>query len=358
MPLPKRISPIVIAIILSIILIVWMLSGNQQSSQTSAPAPQQLPEDTLSHVETRWSTAQAHQPQLVAQGQLLPWRQVSIKARQQGTVEKILHYQGEFVSTGDKLLQLSDEGRNQQLQQAIATLKLRKSELESARLLGKSKFLSETELLRLESEWRQAEAELKTAELAVSYLQPQAPFNGVIDRRLIEIGDFLQVGTEMMQLVDIGQLKVTAQIPQQQISRVKPEQKVKLQLLDGRQLQGEVSFVSYAADTSTRSFYIEVTAQNPQQWRIAGASATLHIQLDPVMAHRLSPALLSLNKAGKLGISLVNTDNLVEFHAVEILSADNEGAWLTGLPERAKVITLGAGFVSQGQQVTPKEVTP
>ncbi|MBV2129081.1 efflux RND transporter periplasmic adaptor subunit [Arsukibacterium indicum] len=344
-------SPVIIAVVLALVLLLWLLSGDNYSAKTEEPAAQQLPEQSLALVETRWSEAEPYQLTRVAQGQVLPWRRVSIKSQQAGTVNQLLVSQGDKVEQGDKLLRLSDEGRSALLVQAQANLTLRQNELASAQALGKSQFVSETELTRLKSELATAEAELERASLAVQQLEPVAPFAGVIDRRHIEVGDVVQVGTELLELVQIDKLKVTAQIPQQHVKALQRGQQVNLRLLDGRQLSGELSFISYAADNATRSFYIEVTVANPELLRIAGGSATVEVLLPPVQAHLISPALLSLNSDGQLGISLVNEQQQVEFHPVTILSADNEGARVTGLPDRAHIITQGAGFAKPGDKV-------
>mgnify|MGYP006216839001 CR=1 FL=1 len=56
----------------------------------------------------------------MAQGQILPWRSVSIKAQQAGRIEALLKQQGDSVQQGDTLLQISDEGRTASLAQAKA----------------------------------------------------------------------------------------------------------------------------------------------------------------------------------------------------------------------------------------------
>lgn len=344
-------SPVILAVVLAVALVLWLLSGDHYSAQQSAPAAQQVPEKQLPQVETRWSEAQPYQATQIAQGQVLPWRSVSIKAQQSGRIEALLKQQGDVVQQGDDLLRISDEGRSAMLAQAKANLTLRQAELTSARTLGKAQFLSATELTRLESELAKAEAEMQTASLALRQTLPQAPFAGVIDRRHVEVGSLVQSGSELLQLVQIDKLKVTAQIPQQHIAAMHTGQQAKIRLLDGRNLQGELSFISYAADSATRSFYIEVTVDNPQQWRIAGASATVEILLDSVQAHRVSPALLGLADSGQLTIAVVDDSQQVMIYPVTLLTADNSGAWVSGLPERARIITQGAGFVAGGDKV-------
>lgn len=344
-------SPVLLAALLVLVLIIWLSSGDNYSAQTAAPTEQQVPQNKRPQVETHWLNAQPYQPSEVAQGQVLAWRNVSIKAQQSGTIVAMLKQQGDAVQQGDILLRLSDEGRSAKLAQAKANLKLRQTEIDSASALSKANFLSATELNRLQSELAKAKAELASAELAIQNTEPTAPFSGVLDRRHVEVGDLVQTGSVLMQLVQIDQLKVTAQIPQQHIAALQLGQTVTVRLLDGRELAGTLSFISFAADNATRSFYIEATVANPNLWRIAGASATVEVQLPAVMAHRISPALLSLNKQGQLGVSLVDATQKVAFYPVQILNADNDGAWVSGLPERAQIITQGAGFVQHGQQV-------
>ena len=141
-------SPMLLAILLGLALLIWLFSGDTFSAKDTPPAPQQLPSKQLAQVDSRWSEAQPYQATQVAQGQILPWRSVSIKAQQAGRIEALLKQQGDSVQQGDTLLQISDEGRTASLAQAKANLTLRQSELQSASALGKAQFLSATELTR------------------------------------------------------------------------------------------------------------------------------------------------------------------------------------------------------------------
>lgn len=354
--LPRGISPVTIAILMTVILVLWLLLGEKRSAQDEAPPPKAQPEQQLHEVETRWSQAEPLTREQVLQGQLLPWQQVQVMAQVSGRVKKLLKQQGERVSAGDPLLELSDEGRSQQLAQARAIYRLRQKELDSARTLRASNYATETDIIRLEGELARAQADLSAAQLAEEYNTPVAPFDGVVDRRHVEVGELVQSGAQLMSLVNVERLKATAQVPQQDANRVAEGQPVKLRLLDGRELEGEVRFVSLAADPQTRSFYVEVEASNPELWRVAGGSATLRIQLPPVMAHQFSPALLRLGPDGKLGVHAVDEGGRVVNYPVRVVAITNEGATVEGLPERLQVITQGAGFVNPGQQVRTQVV--
>lgn len=355
MKFSKHITPVKIAIVLALLLIVWLLIGDHKSALEDAPAEQEKAANGLAQVEVHQSQASLWGQKVVAQGQLEPWQQVAVKAQVNGRVDELLKRQGDEVKAGEVLLRLSDEGRSERLAQSKANLKLRERELANARSLEKSNFVAETEISRFESVLAEAKADLVTNQLAVQYSQPEAPFDGVVNRRYVDQGELVTPGTSLMDIVEVGKLKVTAHIPQQQVIELKVGQAVQLELLDGRTMQGEISFVSYSADEQTRAFYIEVATPNPEKWRISGASVTLRIQLPEVMVHRFSPALLSLNSQGQLGVDAVDEQNIVQFYPVRVLSVDNEAATVAGLPESIRLITLGAGFVEQGQQVEAVE---
>jgi multidrug efflux system membrane fusion protein len=80
-------------------------------------------------------------------------------------------------------------------------------------------------------------------------------------------------------------------------------------------------------------------------------SATIRIPSDDVDAYKVSPALLSLDDAGVLGIKSVDEEGLVRFHPVEILKSERDGLWLGGLPPALRLITVGQAFVRPGDRV-------
>ena len=72
---------------------------------------------------------------------------------------------------------------------------------------------------------------------------------------------------------------------------------------------------------------------------------------EAVSAHRVSPSLFTLNDDGALGLRTIDQENRVEFYPVVIIEDSPDGAWVTGLPKKARLITIGHEFVSEGQAV-------
>ncbi|OEY66945.1 efflux RND transporter periplasmic adaptor subunit [Marinobacter sp. X15-166B] len=345
-----------LSLLVLVVLLLWLLSGEVKTSLDRAPEAVIQPSESLMSVLVETRAARWYTPTLTLQGQLEPWRRVEISARVAGTVEALPVRQGQRVRAGEVLVQISEDNRRANVDRWRAKVNQLTADLQAADRLRSGNLVSRSEKMRLESELAASEAELGAARLALANLTPTAPFDGIVNHRRVELGSFLQVGQPLLELVQIDRLKATGQLPQQSVGAVSEGQPVNIRLLDGRHLAGEVSFVASAADPATRSFAVEVTVRNPGQERVAGGSATLAIQLPEQKAMFLSPAYLTLGDDGRPGVSYVDHHNRVVFTPVTLLSLTTEGAWVTGLPDEIRLITRGAGFVSTGQEVLPVDV--
>ncbi|MEE2763202.1 MAG: efflux RND transporter periplasmic adaptor subunit [Pseudomonadota bacterium] len=345
-----------LALLIIVALAVWMATGEVKEARDEAPDRPARGEPELTSVQVETLSARVHEPGLLLQGQLEPWHSVLISARVPGTVESIAVGLGQRVAAGEPLLTLSEDGRQAVLARWQARVRSLEADLTAARRLRSSDLASQSELLSLESELAAASAELAAARLEVEHLTPKAPFAGIINRRDVDPGSLVQVGSPLFELVRIDRLKAAGQVPQQSAGKVDVGQPVRVDLLNGGQLDGQVTFVASAANPETRTFAVEIAVENPERQRVAGGSASLRIALPEVKAMFISPAHLSLGDDGRPGVKHVNRDNRVVFSQVELLSVATDGAWVTGLPDEIRLITRGGGFVNPGERVRPVDV--
>lgn len=348
-----KLGSIGLSLFLFIALIVWMATGDVRVAETDAPEEEQTNEVSLPAVQVERRQARLYQPGLLLQGQIEPAQSVSIAARVSAAVESLNVSLGDQVEAGQVMARLSEDGRQTAVARWQSRLRKLEADLSAARKLLERKLTSQSEILTLQSEVATARAELAEAQLAIDQLTPKAPFAGTVNRKSVDEGDLVQIGSPMFELVQIDRLKAVGQVPQQNVSRVSPGQSVNIETLDGDTLNGKVSFVASAANRETRSFAVEIAIDNPERKRLAGGSATLRIALPEVDAMFLSPAFLSLGDDGRPGVRHVNDNNEVVFSTVRLLSITTDGAWVTGLPSEIRLITRGAGFVSLGQKVRP-----
>ncbi|MEX2475697.1 efflux RND transporter periplasmic adaptor subunit [Marinobacter sp.] len=342
-----------LTVLIVIGLVLWMASGEVKVAQQDAPEVEDPATAERPRVQVETLEARLYEPGLMLQGQLEPWRTVIISAGVSGTVEELMVRQGERVEKGQPLLKLSDDGRQATVDRWQSQIRKLEADLSAAERLGSSNLASQSDILGLKSELAGARAELAQARNSVSDLTPEAPFDGVVNRRHVDLGNLVQPGADMLELVQVDRLKATGQIPQQSVSQVREGQAVTIRLLDGGSLEGDVSFVASAADTETRSFAVEVTVDNSELKRVAGGSATLRIALPETRAMFISPAYLSLGDDGRPGVRYVDDSNQVVFQTVTLLNVTTDGAWVSGLPDEIQLITRGGGFVAIGQDVEP-----
>ncbi|PMR73135.1 efflux RND transporter periplasmic adaptor subunit [Billgrantia endophytica] len=340
-----------LAAALLLALLLWLALGDLQRFQTSAPPGDPAPEDTPTRVEYRLIQAVPHTPRLVAQGQLEAVREVELRSRQAGRVSELPITQGTSVEAGDALLRLAPDALEAQLSRAEDQLTLARAELAGAEGLRQRELISQPELLRLQSSVSMAAADVAELRHTLDETRPIAPFDGVLDRLDVELGEVLQIGEVYGRLVDDRQLIASAWVSQRDALALDPGLPVEVRLLDGSVLPGELTHVASRADDATRSYYVEAALDNPERRRVAGASATLTITLAERDVHRFSSALLELDNEGRLKVKHLDDDDRVVSSPVSLVEADTREVHVTGLPETIRLITLGGGFVVEGDRV-------
>jgi len=184
----------------------------------------------------------------------------------------------------------------------------------------------------------------------------RAPFAGRLNDMTLDVGEFVNPGDMVAEVLDNDPLAIVVQVPQQALARLVKGQPANVSFITGQDRAGTVGFIGNNADSQTRTFRVELMVDNPDSEMPAGLSARVAIPTGQARGHFISPAILSLGTDGSLGIKMVDAENRVTFSQIEIVRAQTDGIWVTGLPEEANVITVGQGFVNEGDIVDPRPV--
>jgi multidrug efflux system membrane fusion protein len=362
-----RISYLLAALV-ALAATAWIASGQIDGLQSATPngaggatpsAEAETPA-ALPRVRVRSQTAELRAAEIVLRGRTEAVRSVELRAETRGTVKEIMVEKGAQVAADDVLLQMSQDDRLARLRQAKALLEQRQIEYDAASQLSEKGYRSDTAVAEARAQLEVAKAEVAAMEIDIAYTTLHAPFDGVIDARLAEIGDFLDVGDPIATIVDLDPILVVGQISERDIAHVDVGAPGTAKTVNGINLRGKVRYISAVADEATRTFRIELEIPNPSRRVMQGISSEMHLPLAPVAAHLISPAILTLADDGTVGVKLVNDEGLVEFRPVTIIGDGPEGVWLAGLPQRATFITVGQEFVIDGQKVDaiPEEPAP
>jgi multidrug efflux system membrane fusion protein len=252
------------------------------------------------------------------------------------------------------IARLRSDAAEADLAQARQALAAAQRDLENAETLLERGVATVDRVQQARTAFTQAQARLAAAEDAVSNNVVTAPFAGRVERLGIDPGEYVQAGAEIGRIVDITPLTVAFEVPQQALRRLSSGQRATVHFITGETAEGRVTFVGSAAAAATRTFPAEITIPNPDGAIAAGISADIRIPTGEVMAHFVAPSVISLDPDGRLGVKTVSDEDTVVFNEIEIVRAEIDGVWVTGLPGEVHLITVGQGFVSAGEPVRPQ----
>lgn len=346
----------VIAAIIAVVAAGWILSGQLPGSDSAGAQIQEAAaqeERALAKVRVDRVVAQPMVNSLILQGRTLADRKVEIRAEATGLIEAVLVTRGARVESGQGLVRIDIDDRLAKLDEANALLAQRQIEFDAAKQLNERGYRADTQLAQAQAALDAARAKVEIAELAVDNLTIRAPFDGAVEHRYVEIGDYVDYGDPVAMVVDLDPLRIVGQVSERYLGQIELGRPGLARLVDGSEVEGAVSYVGTVADEITRTFTVEIEIDNSAGQMIEGLTAELTLPIEQVSGHRVSPAVLSLSDDGDIGIKAVDEDDVVVFHAVEILGGAEDSVWVGGLPESLTMIVVGQEFVQAGQKVEP-----
>jgi multidrug efflux system membrane fusion protein len=341
-----------IAGFLVIAIVGWMGSGSIIPSAEATPTPVR---ETPRLVAVAVTTSQAETVTQFyrAEGQALPDRDTMMRAETSGEISQVLVRKGQDVVAGDVIARFDPTNNQADANRAAEELAQAQREFDNAEALLERGVATADRVWQARAALASAQAEVTTAQQDAAALTITAPFAGRIETLNLDQGEFVSMGTEIGRLVDIIPLTIAIQVPQQSLTRLSVGQPATIGFITGEDRGGTVTFVGTSAASETRTFLAEIEVANANGAIPAGISAEVIIPTGEVTAHFLSPSIVSLDTEGTLGVKTVNAENTVEFFAIVVVKAQIDGIWVTGLPEVVDVITVGQGYVNEGEIVNP-----
>jgi len=320
---------------------------NKESSATPAASGPAVA------VELTPATLETHQATEDVVGTVRSKLRAVIEAKVSGRLLQYRADPGQVVKAGEQLAELDVQEIRAKCEQAKAVLDQAQRDLGRQQLLIASKATSQQELDAAAARVKVAVAGLNEAETMLGYAKVTAPFDGVVTRKLADVGDLAMPGKPLMEIEAPSVLRFETDLPESLLDRVKLGASLPVTIPSLPQpLTAIVSEISPVADAVSRTFLIKLDLPNaaglrPGQFgRVAVPVAEAKLllvprravlkrgQMEAVFVVRGNRALLRLVKTGKsMGEKL------------EILS---------GLEPGDAVVTSDEAQLTDGQSVTSK----
>jgi len=316
-----------IALVIALLTALWIGSGliglGKEEAQINDNAV--APDRVLQTVRVSDVAAQTMVQSITVNGRSQALRRVTVRVEVNAPVIATPVAEGDRVAAGDVLMRLAEEDRPAALAEARATLAQRELQFRAAQELAGKGFNSEVRLAEARAEMERARAAVVRAELAVENLAIEAPIDGVLAMRSVEVGDFVRTGDAVGEIVDLSAIEVVGFLSETRITHVSLGAPAEIRFLEGESHRGKITYIAPVADPQTRTFRIEVTVPNEEGRLVDGLTARMRIPLEEERAHKVPLSALTLDDAGNVGIKAVNAEDRVVFMPVQIINDTADG---------------------------------
>ncbi|WP_417673598.1 efflux RND transporter periplasmic adaptor subunit [Roseibium sp.] len=340
---------------------LWMYSGTyviggRGDSADATPPPSERQEksgDAPFRVQVATLTATERQPVLEIRGRTEAEAKVEVRAETAARVIERPAVEGNPVSKGDVLCVLDKGTREAKVLEAKAGLAQARLDHSAATQLSSKGFTAETRVAALQAALDAAQARVEEANMELDRTVIHSPIDGIIQSPMANVGARLNVGDVCATVVETDPMIAIGQVSEADIGLISKGMDAEVRLISGQSMSGTVRYISPAADPETRTFRIEVELPNKKGIARDGTTALTRLKLPTQRAHMISPAILTLNDDGELGLRGVNDDQITVFYPVKVLGGGDDGIWVGGLPDSVRIITVGQDYVTDGQKVEP-----
>ncbi len=290
-----------------------------------------------------------------------------------GLVVALPAREGDRVRRGQALVRLRDEtarlrlqAAQGQLEEARARLKLAEATRQRMQGLFEEKVISRqtlddaiTEVEAGLGRVTQLEAEVARLEDELERTVVRAPFDGVVVREHVAVGEWVGAGEEVAELVDTVHLEVELEVPEAYFAGIGAGATVPviLDALGGREIEGEVAAVVPRADPRARTFPVKVRIENAEGAVGPGMLARVRLPVGEPQASVLVPKDAILTDGNRRSVFVIGDDNQVR--PVPVKTGTALGAWIAlegGIQPGDRVVTQGNERLFPGQPVDPKLV--
>jgi membrane fusion protein (multidrug efflux system) len=215
-------------------------------------------------VEVAKVEVQSLRDDVQAVGSLRARQSVMLRPELVGRVVALNFKDGGPVRKGQIVVQFDNNLQQAEVQQMQAQLAIAQANYKRTQELVAEKFLAQQSLDTSAANLQVAQAQLALSQARLERMAVRAPFDGTAGIRLVNVGDYVKDGADMVAVEDTRQMMVDFRLPERVGSKVKPGQSVELRLdaLPGRNFTAKVEAVDPLLDPNGRSLGVRAVVTN------------------------------------------------------------------------------------------------
>ena len=293
---------------------------------------------------------------------------VDIVPQVSGYLEKILFESGAEVKEGESIFIIEQTQYKADLEKAEASVEQAQKQYNRLSALNKSKFTSDKDFEEIESELRQAKAELEIAKLNLEHSEIKSPINGKIGKALVSVGNYVNSSTgKLARIVQTSPIRIAFSVSDKERLMIMKDNSVgedafvEIALPNGdiTRAKTENAFVDNEVDASTATIPVYLDVDNSDNLLVPGNYVDIYIHFTAAEDALLVPQQALMSDANGTYVMVVNKDNKVEQKYITLGSVMGENQVVkSGLNGDENVIVQGLQKVAPGMTVNPNHLTP
>jgi len=302
-------------------------------------------------------TAAPLQETLEAVGSLDAEESVDIRPEVEGEITSIRLTEGQTVKKGDLLLQIDESKQAATVAEAEADHKLAQETIHRADMLLADGTISQQEHDQTHANFTRMEASLALAKKRLTEYTLTAPFDGILGRRFVSVGQYVNPQTTLVSIYDLDRMKLNFSVPERYSAKIQPGQTLRLKVAaySEETFAGEIYLIEPRVDPGTRTVQIRAYVPNSDLRLKPGMFANVEITVGTKPKALTIPEECLFPNAGGFAVYRSH-EGVAELVPVETgLRVPGKVEILKGLQAGDQVARSGNLRLSPGRKLLPEK---
>lgn len=287
-------------------------------------------------------------------GSLASFNGITVKAEAAGRITHVYFSSGQMVKKGDLIIEIFPDIIKAQLKQAEAQLALSQTDFKRFAELLKKGFVTQAEYDKSAATMKSNQATVDQYKAQLSQTLIKAPFSGKIGLKLISLGDYVNIGQNIVQLEALDPIEVDFSVPEIYMSQIKVGTKVSLKIsaYPKETFNGEIYAINAALDPSTRTLDVRASIPNPENKLLPGTFAEVSMYLgDPMTVITIPQTAIIYDPQGNYVYRVINNRAVKTPLTLGKKIENNQIIIPQGLTQNDVIVTEGQIKIGDGAPV-------
>lgn len=342
----------IVAVIAILALIAWVLNNNKKKN-AEITAIVSSGNVGLVAVNTEKVSKTVINLDFSANGTFAANQDLIVAAENAGRVTRILVDEGSRVSKGQLIARIDADLLNVDVETAKANYQSAVRDLERYESAFKTGGVTQQQLDNARLNVQTTQARLQSANLKSSDANIKSPISGIINKRFVEQGSYVNVGNQIVEIVDVSKLKLQVTANESQVVQLKlgDQVAIKSNVFSGITFTGKINFIAPKADNSL-NFPVEVELSNNTDGKLkAGMYGTAVFDFPDQAAAITVPRSAFVGSISSNKVFVLEGDKAKERQVIAGRNLGDRVEVIEGLKEGELVITSGQVNLVDGTEV-------